>query len=263
MQHYGKFWLTSTGLDFSRDSLSGAAMNTLIFGCWLLALGVILFWKKRGGRPLMVGIVFSLTVVFLLARMGDLGSSDIIRILFFPPDTVFNVAIAVVMAGYSSLRDPGSTRKLAVALAVPLLHVAGVQDHSAHAPHELPHLLQWPWIFFFSVPSFPGRSTLGYERSRARIRVEVGISAACLFAVAYCVFPIGPTKESREASSPRTGWFARVPQRSTTTRPQFLRASCVIRILGAKEFSRYLKTPVFTSSRESKRPCASTLSRRE
>ena len=149
MQHYGKFWLTSTGLDFSRDSLSGAAMNTLIFGCWLLALGVILFWKKRGGRPLMVGIVLLLTVVFLLARMGDLGSSDIIRILFFPPDMVFYVAIAVVMAGYLSLRDPGSTRKLAVALVFSFSTLLAFRIILRTLPMNYPIYYSGPALFSF------------------------------------------------------------------------------------------------------------------
>jgi len=198
MRQYGKLWLISTGLDFTRDSLSGAAMNTLIFGCWLLALGVILFWKKRGGRPLMVGIVLLLTVVFLLARMGDLDSSDIIRILFFPPDMVFYVAIAAVVAGYLFLCHPHAERKLALALLFSFSTLLAFRIILRTLPMNYPIYYSGPALF-----SFLFLLSLAVRRlattSLGRIRIEVGISAACLFAVAFCVFPIGPTKESREA----------------------------------------------------------------
>lgn len=198
MRHYGKLWLINTGFDFTRDSLSDAAMQTLVFGCWLLALYAIFFWKKRGGRPLMCGIVLLLTVVFLFARMDDLDSYDVIRILFFPPDLVFYVAIAAVVAGYLFLRNPYSTRKLALALLFSFSALLAFRIILRTLPVDYPIYYSGPALFSLLL-----LLSLAVRRfaatSLGRIRAEAGISAACLFAVGFCVFPLGLPKESREA----------------------------------------------------------------
>jgi hypothetical protein len=198
MRHYGKLWLINTGFDFSRDSMSDAAMHTLVFGCWLLALYAIFFWKKRGGRPLMCGIVLLLTVVFLFARMDDLDSSDIIRILFFPPDLVFYVAIAAALAGYLFLRNPYSTRKLALALLFSFSALLAFRIILRTLPVDYPIYYSGPALFslllLLSLAVWRFAAT-----SLGSIRAEAGISAACLFAVGFCVFPLGLPKESREA----------------------------------------------------------------
>jgi hypothetical protein len=198
MRHYGKLWLINTGFDFSRDSMSDAAMHTLVFGCWLLALYAIFFWKKRGGRPLMCGIVLLLTVVFLFARMDDLDSSDIIRILFFPPDLVFYVAIAAVVADYLFVRNPYSTRKLALALLFSFSALLAFRIILRTLPVDYPIYYSGPALFslllLLSLAVWRFAAT-----SLGSIRAEAGISAACLFAVGFCVFPLGLPKESREA----------------------------------------------------------------
>jgi len=198
MRHYGKLWLINTGFDFTWDSLSDAAMQTLVLGCWLIALYAIFFWKKRGGRPLTCGIVLLLTVVFLFARMDDLDSYDIIRILLFPPVLVFYVAIAAVVAGFLFLRDPLSTRKLALALLFSFSVLLAFRIILRTLPVDYSIYYSGPALFSLLL-----LLSLGVRRfaatSLGRRGAEIGISAACLFAVGFCVFPIGLPKESREA----------------------------------------------------------------
>ena len=198
MRQYGKLWLTATGFDFTWDSVSAAMMHTLIFGCWLLALFAIFFWKKKGGRSLVSRIVLILTVVALLAGMDNLYCRDIIRILAFPPDLVFYVAIAALVAGYLFLRDLHSSRKLALALLFSFSALLAFRIILLTRPSNYPIYYSAPALLSLLV-----LLSLGVRRFAAtnlgRVRAEVGISAVCLFAVGFWVFPIGLPKDSREA----------------------------------------------------------------
>ncbi len=203
MRHYGKLWLTFTGFDFSRHSLSGSVMYSLIFGCWLLALYAIFFWKERGVRSVIYRIVLVLTVVALLAGTGnlagmdDLMSSDIVRILFFPPVMVSYVAIAALVAGYLFLRDPRSARKLALALLFSFSSLLAFRILFKTTPTDYPIYYSAPALF--SLLLLLSLAVRHFSlTNRGRISAEAGISAACLFAVGFCVFPIGLQKQFRE-----------------------------------------------------------------
>lgn len=203
MRHYGKLWLTYTGFDFSWHSVSANVLHSLIFGCCLLALYAIFFWKEKGVRPVIYRAALVLTVVALIAGMdnlvgmGDLALSDIVRFLFFPPDMVFYVAVAALVAVYLFLRDPGSTRKLALTLlfsfssllAFRILLKTTPTDYPIY--YSAPALLSLLLLLFLAVRHFS-------STKRGRICAEAGMSAACLFAVGFCVFPIGLQKQFRE-----------------------------------------------------------------
>ncbi len=203
MRRYGRFWLNHTGFDFSWHSLGASALYSLIFGCWLLALYAIFFWKERGARSVMYRFVLVLTVVALLAGidnlagMGDLIFSDIVRFLLFPPDMVLYVAAAALVAGYLFLRDPRSTRKLALALLFTFSSVLAFRILLKTTPVDYPIYYSAPALFSLLLLL---SLAVGHFSStnRGRITAELGISAACLFAVGFCVYPVGLQKQFRD-----------------------------------------------------------------
>ena len=198
MRQYGKLWLIATGFDFSWNSVSAAVRHTTIFDCWLLALFTIFFWRKRGVRPLIYRIGLVLTVVALIAGTDILVTSDIVRFLCFPPDMVLYVTLAALVAGYMFLRDPGSTRKLAVALVFTFSSLLAFRIILRTFPANYPIYYSGPALF--SLLFLLSLAVRHFAASRSgRIGAEVGISAACLFAAALWVFPLGLPKGSREA----------------------------------------------------------------
>ena len=204
MRTYGKFWLSHTGFDFGWKSISAAVMHSLIFGCWLLALYAIFFWKERDARSVIYRIVLVLTVMALiagmnnLAGMGNLVFSDILRLLFFPPDMVFYVAFGALVVGYLFLRKPYSAHRLALTLLFLFSAVLAFRILFHTTPVDYP--------IYYSSPAFLSLLllfSLGVRHfsatSLGRIRAEAAAGAACLFAVGYCVFPDGLPKQFREA----------------------------------------------------------------
>jgi hypothetical protein len=204
MRTYGKFWLEHTGFDFGRSSLLAAMMHSLIFGCWLLAVYAIFFWKARGMRPMLYRMALPLTVLALIAGMnnlpgmGPLMSSDIVRFLFFPPDLVLYVAVAALVTGCLFVRDRKSSRKLALTMLFSFSSLLAFRILLHTTPTDYPIYYSGPAIFSSLV--LLSLAVRHFSATNAgKVRAEMGICAACLFAVGLCVFPVGIPSQFREA----------------------------------------------------------------
>ena len=196
MRTYGKFWLASTGMEITLHALRDAFLRAIIFGCWLLSLYVLFWWRRKGihGWAARLGMIG--TLALLTAGDARLTFDQIMRQFWFPQDMVLYAALAFPVALYFAWRDSASDAKRALAFLLLFAPLVAFRILLHSIPSSYPIYYNGPAVLALLVMAFLGIQRLSKTPAR-NIRAQCIAGAACVLTVGFYAWPIGVPKAYR------------------------------------------------------------------